>query len=52
MIQLREYQQTAVSEIRTALAKYLRAKRYWSMDTGTLDKIQEGEIKDIEIEED
>ena len=33
-------------------ANLRRAKRYWSMDTGTLDKIQEGEIKDIEIEED
>ena len=29
-----------------------RAKKYWSMNADTLDKIQEGEIKDIEIEED
>lgn len=33
-------------------ANLRRAKRYWSMNTETLDKIQEGEIKDIEIEED
>ena len=29
-------------------ANLRRAKRYWSMDTGTLDKIQEGEIEDKE----
>lgn len=29
-----------------------RAKRYWSMDTETLDAIQEGEKEDINIEED
>ena len=29
-----------------------RAKRYWSMDTETLDAIQESEKEDIEIEED
>ncbi|MCR5658941.1 MAG: hypothetical protein K6G25_06405 [Bacteroidales bacterium] len=28
-----------------------RAKRYWSMDTETLDKIQNGEIEDKEDEE-
>lgn len=28
-----------------------RAKRYWSMDTETLDKIQDGEMEDIEIED-
>ena len=27
-----------------------RAKRYWSMDTETLDAIQEGEIEDIEVD--
>ena len=33
-------------------ANLRRAKKYWSMNPDTLDKIQEGEIKDIEIEED
>lgn len=28
-----------------------RAKRYWEMDTETLDKIQDGEIEDKEDEE-
>lgn len=28
-----------------------KAKRYWSMDTETLDKIQEGEIEDTEMED-
>ena len=28
-----------------------RAKKYWSMDTETLDAIQEGEKEDIEVEE-
>lgn len=27
-----------------------RAKRYWSMDTETLDAIQEGEKEDIEVD--
>lgn len=27
-----------------------RAKKYWSMDTETLDKIQDGEMEDIEEE--
>lgn len=29
-----------------------RAKRYWAMETETLDKIQDGEIEDTENEED
>lgn len=29
-------------------ANLRRAKKYWSMDTERLDKIQEGEIEDIE----
>lgn len=29
-------------------ANLRRAKRYWAMDTETLDKIQEGEIEDTE----
>ena len=29
-------------------ANLRRAKRYWAMDTDTLDKIQDGEIEDIE----
>ena len=29
-----------------------RAKRYWSMDTEKLDKIQDGEIEDTDEEED
>ena len=29
-------------------ANLRRAKRYWSMDTGALDKIQEGEVEDKE----
>lgn len=33
-------------------ANLRRAKKYWSMNPDTLDKIQDGEIKDIEIEED
>ena len=33
-------------------ANLRRAKRYWSMDTETLDKIQDGEIEDKENEED
>lgn len=33
-------------------ANLRRAKRYWSMNTETLDKIQEGEIQDKEDEED
>ena len=33
-------------------ANLRRAKRYWSMNTETLDKIQEGEIEDKEEEED
>ena len=32
-------------------ANLRRAKRYWSMNTETLDKIQEGEIEDKEEEE-
>ncbi len=33
-------------------ANLRRAKKYWAMNPDTLDKIQDGEIKDIEIEED
>lgn len=33
-------------------ANLRRAKRYWSMNTETLDKIQDGEIQDKEDEED
>lgn len=33
-------------------ANLRRAKRYWATDAETMDKIQEGEIQDIEIEED
>lgn len=33
-------------------ANLRRAKRYWVMDTETLDKIQDGEIEDTENEED
>ena len=33
-------------------ANLRRAKRYWAMDTETLDKIQDGEIEDTENEED
>ena len=33
-------------------ANLRRAKRYWSMNVETLDKIQEGEIQDKEDEED
>ena len=29
-------------------ANLRRAKRYWEMDTDTLDKIQDGELEDIE----
>jgi hypothetical protein len=32
-------------------ANLRRAKRYWSMNTETLDKIQDGEIEDKEEEE-
>ena len=33
-------------------ANLRRAKKYWSMDTETLDKIQDGESEDINVEED
>ena len=33
-------------------ANLRRAKRYWAMNPDTLDKIQDGEVKDIEVEED
>lgn len=33
-------------------ANLRRAKKYWAMNPDTLDKIQDGEIKDIEVEED
>lgn len=29
-------------------ANFRRAKRYWEMDTDTFDKIQDGEIEDIQ----
>ena len=29
-------------------ANLRRAKRYWEMDTETLDKIQDGELEDIQ----
>ena len=32
-------------------ANLRRAKRYWSMDTETLDKIQDGEVEDKEEED-
>ena len=51
-----EYIHTDNDDIKDTLkfwrANLRRAKRYWAMNAETLDKIQEGEIKDIEIEED
>ena len=46
------YQHTDDDDIKDTLAFWRanlrRAKRYWSMDSDTLDKIQDGEIEDKE----